>query len=523
MRICLPVTLCSRRRSYTMKNLVLQLSVGIIVVFSVLLIVSLHFKTNYAATFLERYRIPKELSEVEQNMQNSKLIVNKIQDGEQSTTKIIASLNHQIDNLKSLLQLKLQQLTEVKKGGKLSHIKSDLYPDADKISHYLMSQVDNAYLLKPHQFKNEYDVTPFISFNKYSLYGSDMGLMKMPEKPLNFFQDIKEDLKEVIDAATELLNDGTLDFVEGYYRTQQKVGTQYELVFRSTVNTSAPVHLITMFRPYGPLHSVSSTVKKSTETVYIITPLQGRADAFRKFIENFKTAAISGDGHIHLTVVCYGDEAITEAKTILKQLEVEIGFKSYQVVEKQSETFSRGKALQEGTVALPGKNPLMFFCDVDMFFTTHFLSQCRSQTRPGSRVFYPIVFSLYNPEIVYKGKSIPSLIEQQVIKRDNGFWRDFGFGMTCQYRNDFNDIGGFDLTIKGWGSEDVLLYRKYTRSMKYQVVRTPVNSLFHHWHPKHCDKALSLDQYNACLRTKSLTEGSQSQLGILYLKEQEDN
>ncbi|XP_035789295.1 chondroitin sulfate N-acetylgalactosaminyltransferase 1-like [Anopheles albimanus] len=441
-------------------------------------------------------------------------------------------------------------------------------PSGAQLTHdctsFIRRQVGAAEILHGLPLNNEYELIPFNHFTFSRVYPIELGLGKrVVEKPIGYK---RKDLLGALNKALETLNRNitsfgqryTLDdFSEGIYRNDPTTGTQYELYFRTkefgkTTNPQSQqmggaqhhdshhgtTKLIVM-RPFAPLQTIQLDVlprQQEKELIYIILPLSGRISTFQSFMDKYVKIALKHDKYVHLTVVYFGDYGLSEARTIMSRV---IGMKnsggtvSNLKLLALNETFSRAKALRVGAEnvwsgqADKKKDILLFMCDVDIVFSAKFLDRCRWNTKPNKMVYYPVVFSLYNPHVVYtlQGKEIPPETDQLIISKDSGFWRDFGYGMTCQYRSDFLRVRGFDEEIIGWGGEDVMLYRKYVRS-HVKVIRATDPGIFHIWHPKVCagpvgagGQKLSIDQYRACIRSRALNEASHAQLGFLAFRD----
>ncbi|XP_023406825.1 chondroitin sulfate N-acetylgalactosaminyltransferase 1 [Loxodonta africana] len=453
-----------------------------------------------------------------------------LQEWEEQHRHYISSLKKQIAQLKDELQERSEQLKNVQyhasdPAGQGVDRGAPEKTQADLLA-FLHSQVDKAEVHAGVKLATEYAAVPFDSFTLQKVYQLETGLTRHPEeKPVR--KDKRDELVEAIESALETLNNPAegspiqrtytaSDFIEGIYRTEKDKGTLYELTFKG--DQKHEFKRLVLFRPFGPIMKVKKeNLNMASTLINIIVPLAKRVDKFRQFMHNFREMCIQQDGRIHLTVVYFGKEQMNEVKGILENTSKAANFRNFTFIQLNGE-FSRGKGLDVGARFWKGSNVLLFFCDVDIYFTTEFLNTCRLNTQPGKKVFYPVLFSQYNPGIIYgHHDSIPPLEQQLVIKKETGFWRDFGFGMTCQYRSDFINIGGFDLDIKGWGGEDVHLYRKYLHS-NLIVVRTPVRGLFHLWHEKRCVDELTPEQYKMCMQSKAMNEASHGHLGMLVFR-----
>jgi len=97
----------------------------------------------------------------------------------------------------------------------------------------------------------------------------------------------------------------------------------------------------------------------------------------------------------------------------------------------------------------------VFFCDVDLIFSPDILLHIRRNTVRGKQVYYPVFFSQYNPQAFRNNKRQDKV--QFRFDEHDGFWRSFSYGVVSMYKCDYDKTGGFDLSIKGWGLEDLLL------------------------------------------------------------------
>ncbi|XP_058878251.1 chondroitin sulfate synthase 3 [Acipenser ruthenus] len=271
-----------------------------------------------------------------------------------------------------------------------------------------------------------------------------------------------------------------------------------------------------IFSPFQFTESTKEMRERSEKKIHILVPLTGRYDIFLRFMENFEKTCLITNQNVKLAIILVNSDSNQDKDKhieLIKEYRNKYPKADLSIIPMTGD-FSRGLALEMGSSQLEN-NTLLLFCDVDLMFNADFLQRCRDNTIQGEQVYYPVIFSQYDPKIVYGGN--PPEDSTFVFTKKSGFWRDYGFGITCIYKTDLIKAGGFDTSIQGWGLEDVDLFTKVLHS-GLKAFRSQEVGIVHIYHPVHCDPNLDPKQYKMCLGSKASTYASTMQLAELWLE-----
>ncbi|CAF1512460.1 unnamed protein product, partial [Adineta steineri] len=434
-------------------------------------------------------------------------------------------------------------------------------PSNDATFHSLYEKIqsifntNNIYSKKISQDKNQPGIYTLFTGSQYSANA---------ESPVRSIEPAyKQSLDEVVRTYMEEVNKISRNmgrFVEykktlyGYYKYNPRFGINYILhlhvIYRKYTGKkmSIPVrehvyavqrfHLLyfrelsssyssAMLSPFGAdsSNSISPVMTNSFRTrilstpsipIHLIVPASGRLPTLKRLLTNFdRVVMYSNDSdllnvHLHIMLMETAEDSGERMSTVanhIKKFLRKYKISRIHLIEVKNANFTRSYACSYGASRF-NDTDLLFFIDVDMVFTRDLFPRIRHHTIFNKQVYYPTVFSQYDPQYWELPKMLSNFTSFH-IRNDIGYWRQYGFGMLGIYKADLAQIGSWNVDISGWGKEDVDLYDKLVRSPTLNVFRTTDNSLMHIFHTKQCSLTLRDDQMTMCKGTKSTALGSQ--------------
>lgn len=362
-------------------------------------------------------------------------------------------------------------------------------------------------------FDNEGDVYSYSAFSLDKLYPAERGIYNRNIQKLSGLKQL--DLHSVVKASLAQLGSkySLEDFIIGFYRTTPLNGYEYELFFKQKHALCCTV--IRLLKPIQNLRITEIQHVHEKKTInFIICLTAGKLKKLSSFLNLFNLVALQQDkAFVSLTIVFTAIKANTQIERIINEFKMQTKFSKINLIYSRSIRFSRASSLELG-VENANQDDLLFFCDIDIIFTQLFLDMCRLNTEKSKKVYFPILYSFYNPNILNK-----STESSLIINKETGFWRDSGFGMVCVYKQDFKQVNGFGAYANKstWGGEDLHLYRKFLNHSRLEVVRSIAPSLFHMYHEKECNQSqMSANEYANCVSVKTQSETSLKNYGLFY-------
>ena len=188
------------------------------------------------------------------------------------------------------------------------------------------------------------------------------------------------------------------------------------------------------------------------------------------------------DNHLH------DDEFVTFLEGLAGGIEIETV-----ALNIKGSAFSRGLALNKLTErACNDPNCYFSAVDVDMDVKPSFIDNTIKFVNSTTTIYYPMVFSEFEPSAVMAAETIYGELEPYSTQR--GLWRKHGWGMFAISGEAVHSLKVEKRLGTKWGGEDVEL-KKRAEERGYTIVRENEPGLIHRWHPKLCTSEFVQEEF----------------------------
>lgn len=275
-------------------------------------------------------------------------------------------------------------------------------------------------LKEPFKPKTQFEVIRYDYFNVSHIFNNfdgDPGIWQLGHQ--------RSDINDAISQGVSLFNRATSanwrlnKLLSGYKRLDPLRGEEYHIdvqlatevqsnIQRDQMQTIYKSYRFDIVKPFAKARLLSHQPYLTEKTINMIVPLTGFSDRFNRFIKNLIDIAWSRKGEkVCLIIVLVldknkEDDSVNEIKKQVAKVQKDYPRADIQIIETAGEgAFARGLTLDLGTRHLRNDS-LIFFVDIDLLFSNAFLQRCRLNAVQGKRVFYPMMFSQYNPSYIRK-------------------------------------------------------------------------------------------------------------------------
>lgn len=374
-------------------------------------------------------------------------------------------------------------------------------------------------LFKSYSPVSKYDIPTWQYFDSIAVYNDET---TTPSYWLTVRKDAKKEIQNVVNQVLQEARVQTghrlmkfRKIINGYMRHNPLRGMEYIVDAEYTEGRKIIKARTSIVRPIAKNYVTLEDNNDSKTRINFIVPISNVNERFKEFMTMYENCCLKQDTGLNLVLVVYGVSDLVFVKDVIGPFLKKYKKGKITVIEGTG-VFSRGRALHLGMSSLSSEE-LAFHCDVDMTIQTPFLSRCRKNTIRGKRVYYPEFFKWYNLDYVYINRPRPKKIP---LKRQHGHWASYSFGMLCIYKSDYDEVGGMDTKIIGWGEEDVKFYEMVLKKKYLEVFRVPDTGLTHRWHEKQCPKSLSEEQSKHCFSSRAENLADRIQLAdYIYLND----